>query len=117
MDLLTEEANLYYNSNDLETYSKLINEIIQKDPSNASLQFKIGYLSIEKDGKLVEEINNSLSDIPKYNSLISKRKDSFTKALPYFEKAYSLEPTNVDYKNLLKSTYEVLGMKEKADKL
>ena len=100
LELLTEEANLYYNSNDLETYSRLISELIQKDPSNPTLQYKIGYLAIANDGKLV-----------------AKRKESFTKALPYFEKAYALEQSNVDYKTTLKATYEVIGMKDKADKL
>ncbi len=117
LELLTEEANLYYNSNDLETYSRLISELIQKDPSNPTLQYKIGYLAIANDGKLVEEINNSLNDIPKYERLVAKRKESFTKALPYFEKAYALEQSNVDYKTTLKATYEVIGMKDKADKL
>ncbi|MFC4740188.1 tetratricopeptide repeat protein [Flavobacterium ponti] len=117
LELLTNEANLYYNSNDLVTYSKLIKELVEKDPNNATLQFKIGYLSIAEDGKLVEEINKNLDNRTKYDELVLKRKNSFIRALPYFEKAYNLEPTNADYKNALKSTYNVLDMKEKADKL
>jgi tetratricopeptide (TPR) repeat protein len=117
LELLTDEANLYYNSNDLDTYSKLIKELIEKDPSNATLQYKIGYLAIANDGKLVDEINNSLNDITKYEGLVLKRKESFKTALPYFEKAYSLDQSNVDYKTTLKATYEVLGSKDKADKL
>ena len=117
VELLTNEANLYYKSNDLETYSKLINEIVKKDPTNASLHFNIGYLALADDVKIVEEINKSLDNRAKYDELIAKRKAMFNKALPFFEESYKLDPSSVDTKQILKMTYEVLGMKEKADKL
>jgi tetratricopeptide (TPR) repeat protein len=38
----------------------------------------------------------------------------FSKALPYFEKAYQIDPSDQNIKNALKLTYEVVGQLEKA---
>ncbi len=114
IELLTNEANLYYNSGDKATYTTLIKNIIAKDPNNAALNYNIGIIAIEEDAKLVEEINANLKNKVKYDQLNTKRKDMFTKALPYFEKAYQNEPSNNDYKTILKSAYEITGMKDKA---
>ena len=42
---------------------------------------------------------------------------AFQNALPYFEKAYELEPTNYDYKRSLRSLYYRLGMNDKYEAL
>lgn len=108
------EANCYYLSNDIETYKKKITLILEKDPNNATLQYNVGYLLISDDSKLVNEINANLKNDKKYNELITKRKDMFKVALPYFEKAYQLDISNNDVKTILKASYEILGMKDKA---
>ena len=117
INLLIEEANFYYNQKDVATYKSLISEIIKKDPTNASLHFNIGYLSLSEDTNLVEEINKNLSNKKVYDELTAKRKAAYQSALPYFETSYKLDPTSENTKIMLKSTYEILGMKEKAAKL
>ena len=117
LSLLIEEANFYYNQNDIATYRTLVKEIIKKDPTNASLHFNIGYLSLSEDTKLVEEINKNLDKPKVYEELMTKRKALYQSALPHFEESYKLDPTSENTKIMLKSTYEVLGMKEKAAKL
>lgn len=114
IQLAIDQANLYYRLNDIETYKKLITEVIAKDPNNAKLQYNVGYLTLADDAKLVEEINANLKNPKKYDELMAKRKAMFTSALPYFERAYQLDVTNEDTKTILKLTYETLGMKDKA---
>ena len=47
---------------------------------------------------------------------MAKRKSLYEAALPHFEESYKLDPTSEITKILLKSTYEILGMKDKAAK-
>ena len=42
---------------------------------------------------------------------------AFNSALPYFEKAYELEPDNADFKRTLRSLYYRLGMNDKYEEL
>lgn len=117
IDVLINEANLYSSTGDKTTFNLLINEIIKKDPTNASVHFNIGYSALADDVKLVEEINKNLDNYKVYDELTAKRKVMYEKALPHFEESYRLDPTSENTKIMLKSTYEVLGMKEKASKL
>jgi tetratricopeptide (TPR) repeat protein len=114
IELLINEANLYYSSNDLVTYENLIKEVIKKDPKNASLHYNVGYLSLSQDQSIVDELNANINNTKKYNELLEKRKSIFKNALPHFETAYKLNSSDVNTKTILKMTYEVLGMKDKA---
>jgi len=91
--------------------------MIEVDPQNASLHFNVGYYSLTDDAKLVDEMNKNLDNSKVFDELNTKRKEMFKKALPYFEKSYQLDPNSGNTKELLKTSYEVLGMKDKADKL
>lgn len=117
LSLLTEQANFYYNQKEIETYKNMIKDIIKKDPNNASLHFNIGYLGLSEDVQLVEEINKNLDKPKVYADLMAKRKAMYESALPHFQESYRLDPANENTKMMLKSTYEVLGMKDKADKI
>ena len=55
----------------------------------------------DKDGKI-------------YNGLKAERDELFKKALPNLEKAYEIDPKNVDYKSNLKKVYASMNMLEKA---
>ena len=114
IQLEIDHANLYYKLKDIETYKKLITEVIAKDPNNAQLQYNVGFLALADDGKLVDEINANLKNPKKYDELMAKRKAMFNTALPYFERAHQLDATNEDTKNVLRLTYETLGLKDKA---
>jgi tetratricopeptide (TPR) repeat protein len=114
LQIQMDHAAIYYRNNDIVTYQKIIEGILEKDPNNAQLQYNVGFLLLNDDVKIVEEINANLKDKKKYDELNNKRKAMFMKALPYFEKAYQLDVSNADTKAILKLTYEILGMKDKA---
>ncbi len=82
-----------------------------------NIYFNQGIAKLAEDDNLVKEINASLDNIKKYDELNAKRKELFKSILPYFEKAYSLIPTDVNTKNVLKLSYEILGMKDKLKEL
>ena len=58
-----DHATIYYRNNDIVTYQKLIEGILEKDPNNAQLQYNVGFLLINGDDKIVDEINLSLIHI------------------------------------------------------
>ena len=72
----------------------------------------ISYLAEEEN--IVKEINSSRDNPKKYDELVQKRKELFSKALPDFEKAYSINPSDANTKNILKMSYEITGQPEKA---
>lgn len=117
IELLINEANLYYSTNDTETFKTLIAEIINKDPSNSSLYYTLGYTILKEDIELVENINKNLDNNKVYNELAEKRKKLYRSALPYFEKSLELKPDDQNTKQILKVTYEILGETDKASKL
>lgn len=105
----------------LEKAKAAINEALELNPNDdelkkegARIYFNEAYEMLKDDQKLVDEINANRDNKTKYDELMQKRKDEFKNALPSFEKAYSLNPNDVNTKNLLKATYETLGMKDKA---
>jgi predicted Zn-dependent protease len=114
IELLTNEADMYYKLNDLVEYQRLINEIVKIDPNNSKLLYNIGYLELSNDAKIVEEINANIKNVKKYNELVDKRKATFAKAIPYFERVFAIDPSDANNKMILKSCYEYLGQTEKA---
>lgn len=117
LELLSSEINFYYKINDMDKYTQLTKELIDKNPNDAALHFNLGYLMLKDDIQIVEEINKNLDNYKKYDELVSKRKEMYQRALPHLERSYSIDPNLADLKNILRLSYEILGMKEKAAKI
>lgn len=79
----------------------------------AQFYFNLGYEGLKGDENLVDEINRNLDNKTKFEELVEKRKSFFKNNLPFFEKAHSLNPTDVNTNNILKLIYEILDMKDK----
>lgn len=120
-DVLKLLALIYSQNSELEKAKTAYAEARKLAPNDEELkqgEFQIyynsGYAKLADEQKIVDEINNSRSDKKKYDEFMQKRKDMFAKALPDFEKAYSINPTDVNTKNILKTAYEITGQPEKA---
>ncbi|BCY29181.1 hypothetical protein [Flavobacterium okayamense] len=100
---------------------KNIEEALALNPNDADLKkeafriyFNEGYDMLKDDQKLVDEINANRDNKAKFDELMAERKEIFKKALPNFEKAYSINSADENTKALLKMSYEMLGMNDKA---
>ena len=120
-DVLKILAILYTQNGNMDKAKATYAEARKLSPNDEELRrgefdayYNSGYALLAGDEKLVTEINNSISDKKKYDELVKKRKEIFSKALPDFEKAYSIIPTDTNTKFILKTTYEILGQPEKA---
>lgn len=47
--ILNAEADVYFKLGDMETYKKLVNQIVQKDPTNPDMFFNLGVTSSKSD--------------------------------------------------------------------
>ena len=67
----------------------------------------------------VSQLNAALeiADVKKYNEEREKAKELFRKALPYYEKAYQINPEPMDYKIALRSIYYNLEIGDKLEEI
>ena len=120
-EILNVLALLYYQNAEIDNAKTTYNTARILAPDNEELkkgEFQIyynsGYVLLADDEKIVNEINASRADKAKYDELLKNRIDMFAKALPNFEKAYSIDPTDENTKTILKMSYDITGQPEKA---
>lgn len=85
---------------------------IELNPNNAQGQFNVGRYYYNKVVLFLEK-NPKLSG----RKLTDKVNPLYREALPYFEKAYELDNTNVDVKNALSNIYYKLGEGKKLQQI
>ncbi len=105
----------------IEKAKKYLDEALVLNPSDKDLKeegariyFNEAYEILKDDQKLVDEINKNLDNKDKYDELSNKRKSNFKEALPKLEKSYNFDSSNQNTKSLLKISYEILEMNDKA---
>ncbi|MDR1814876.1 MAG: hypothetical protein LBR18_08540 [Tannerella sp.] len=89
---------------------------VELDSENAETQSSMGRIYFNQ-GVILLEAANEISDVKKYNEEKDKAKELFRKALPYFEKAYKLNPEANDNKLALRSIYYHLDMGDKYEEM
>ncbi|MDR0700260.1 MAG: hypothetical protein LBG28_13760 [Tannerella sp.] len=89
---------------------------IEIDGENAETQSNLGRIYFNQGVTQLDEAN-VIADVKKYNEEREKAKELFRKALPYFEKAYQLNPDAFDNKMALRSIYYNLDMGDKLEEM
>lgn len=118
------EPTLYYNVGVMNMDQKNIDEAIKNfekaielKPDYADAYNNIGAAIIEKAAPIIEEMNKSLADFKKYDKLQVQQFDIYKKSLPYYEKAYELNPSSINIVQTLMGLYENLEMTDKLEKI
>ena len=104
-----------FNQGRIEEAKKYYQKAIELKPDYADAYMNLAVVVLDKDKKIVEEMNNNLSNFKKYDALALQQKEVYKEALPYLEKAYSLNK-NINTVRTLMNLYEVLEDSEKASK-
>lgn len=86
---------------------------VELKPDYADAYMNLAVAILDADKAIVEEINKNLSNFKKYDELVSKQKSVYKEALPFLEKADSLN-RSVDTVKTLMSIYELLEIPNKA---
>ena len=88
---------------------------IELEPNNALFLESLGFAYVDLGNKLSDEA--TYLDNKAYAKAKVEIDAAFKNALPYFEKAYELEPDNDSFKRSLRSLYYRLGMNDKYEAL
>ena len=122
---IAREPNVgqYYNSKGsilarigrFEESFKAFEQAIAIEPNNALFLETLGFAYVDLGNKLNDDA--AYLDAKAYAKAKVEIDAAFQKALPYFEKAYELEPDNYDFKRSLRSLYYRLGMDDKYEAL
>ena len=122
---IAREPNVgqYYNSKGsilarigrFEESFKAFEQAIAIEPNNALFLETLGFAYVDLGNKLNDEA--AYLDAKAYAQAKIEIDKAYNNALPYFEKAYELEPDNYDYKRSLRSLYYRLGMNDKYEAL
>ena len=122
IDMNPTEPTLYYNVGVMNMQQKNTDEAIkyfkkavELDPNYADAYNNIGAAIIDKAAPIIDEMNKSLTDFDKYDQLQKKQFDVYREAVPYYEKAYQLNPKNISTVQTLMGLYENLDMKDKLE--
>jgi tetratricopeptide (TPR) repeat protein len=100
------------NAVDAEKYYKRVMEI---DPNYLNAYINLAALKLEDEKVIIDEMNklgNSEKDMKRYNVLKTKRENLFKSAIPYLQKAYDIDPKNIDVAKTLLNVYSALEMPE-----
>ena len=120
-------------ANAAELYSKseaAFTRAVRLSPESAPYNYNFGTLYYMQAYDINAQMNNvtgnSAADLKKYDALKLKRDEFFTKATPYFEKAYSVLTPNEKnlgdldrdiYHSVLKALREIYTINNKTDKM
>ena len=88
---------------------------IELEPSNPLFLESLGFAYVDLGNKLNDDA--AYLDAKAYAKAKVEIDAAFKNALPYFEKAYELEPDNDSFKRSLRSLYYRLGMDDKYEAL
>jgi tetratricopeptide (TPR) repeat protein len=94
---------------------KAFEQAIAIEPNNALFLETLGFAYVDLGNKLNDDA--AYLDAKEYAKAKVEIDKAYMNALPYFEKAYELEPDNYDFKRSLRSLYYRLGMNDKYEAL
>ena len=89
---------------------------IALDGENAEVQSNMGRIYFNQGVQRLDEANN-ITDTKKYNEEKEVALGLFRQALPYFEKAFQLDPDGQDNRIALRSIYYNLNMEDKFNEM
>lgn len=101
------------NANDNVEAEKYYKRAVEIKPDYTNAYINLAVLKLQNEKALIEEMNKlgtSDKDMKRYDVLKKKREDLFRSTLPYLQKAYELDPENVDIVKTLSGVYGALEM-------
>lgn len=109
------KASIYDVQGKYEEAIAVYDRALQIAPDNADVWYSYGVVYVE----IANQLNDRASymSAKEFNLARVEINETLKKALPYFEKAYELNPEDYTYKRQLRSLYYRLGMNDKYEAL
>lgn len=99
------------NSGEIEEAKKYYEKAIAINPKYFNAYNNLGAIYLSEDTAVVKEMSalgTSEKDNKRYDVLKAKRQKYYNAAIPYFEKALEIEPSNESVKGILLNAYQLL---------
>ncbi|SEA21631.1 tetratricopeptide repeat protein [Psychroflexus halocasei] len=122
-----DNADLLYNLGvsaeqlgDVKTAQKYYKQAIELNPEMENAYINMATTTLSKEREIVEEMNSlgtSKADNKKYQKLNEEKKQYYSDALPYLEKAIEINPQNIGAMQTMMNIYFQLGKDEKAEEI
>lgn len=110
---------LYNEMNDDANAESMFLKAIQVDPNYKNAYINLALLKIKPEKEYVEIMNSNLGNTDKqkktYKEYAAKRKVLYVEAVPYFKKAFDLDPKNYEYAKMLRQAYQNAEMFDEED--
>ena len=103
----------YFKEHEFEKAKEYYKKAIELNPQYVDAYINLGSAMLEKDKELVEEMNKNLNDFDKYDQIKAEQVSLYKEVIPVYEKAYAINPDDVDTVRTLMSLYENTGMDDK----
>jgi tetratricopeptide (TPR) repeat protein len=98
---------------------KAYEKAVALDPSSFDAQYNLGAVSFNKGAAIMTKVN--AMDLGEYNKKgkeeEAKAAKEFEKALPFFEKLYTMKPKEMQVLSPLATIYKILKLKDKEEKI
>ncbi len=119
-DLVFNLGVISANAKNFDDAEKYYKRVIEINPKYANAYINLAALKLDNEKPIIDEMNKlgtSDKDMKRYNILKTKREDLFKSTIPFLQKAYELEPTNIDIAKTLLNVYSALEMMPESKEL
>ncbi|PBJ12347.1 tetratricopeptide repeat protein [Flavobacterium sp. ACN6] len=113
IEVNTNLAYSYLEKKDYPKSETTYNYVLELDPNNTEAYINLAYLKLQMKKDLADEISSlgtSAAEMQKYDKLNARKDDLTRSAIPYLQKALTLEPKNQDAAKILLGVYRSLDM-------
>ncbi|MBP3944143.1 tetratricopeptide repeat protein [Sphingobacteriaceae bacterium WQ 2009] len=108
----------YNTTKDFDKAGAAFQKAVDLDPSYFEANTNLAISIMSNVRETLNKANNDRSlKAADYNAIVAKSKEDIKRALPYLEKAVSLQPTNVDALTNLKNYYDFMQNEAKSNEL
>lgn len=112
---------MYMNDSKDAEATQYFEKAIQVDPKYKNAYTNLALIKVKPEKEYVEIINANLGTSAKekkaYQEYTKKRKDLYLEAIPYLEKAFEIDKTNLEAATMLRKAYQAGEMFDKEDEL
>lgn len=100
------KGTVYDKLSDPDNAAKAYSSAVEIDPNFFDAYYNLGAVYFNRGVKYVEEANKiPAKETDKYDAMMIKASDEYKKAIPYMEKAHSINPNSKDVIEALKNIY------------
>jgi tetratricopeptide (TPR) repeat protein len=119
-DLVFNLGVLSANAKNRDEAEKHYKKVMEINPKYINAYINFAALKLEDEKVIIDEMNKlgtSSKDMKRYDVLKTKREDLFKATIPFLQKAYELDPTNIDVAKTLLNVYSALEMMPESKEL